>query len=211
MALIDLFQITHNFRAFGVNCANIYHVERANSGEFASEINDSFANSILPIYRLLQSVKYTNTDLRCFNLGNPLDFHTQDLAAALGFRTIADSPSFVAAGCRFPTLNRDVRSGQKRFGGLAETDYTEGVIIAATITLIANIADAMIGNWLASADSHIVANYVIIKRECEEVDPVTGKCLKYRLPEPPETPTFYQPTARQINPDVSSQVSRKVF
>ena len=211
MALIDLFQLTHNFQAFGVNCANIYHVERANSGEFAQEINDSFVFSILPIYRLLQTVQYLNTNVTSFNLGDPTDFHTQDLALAPGFRTNLNSPSFVAAGVRFPTLNRDVRSGQKRFAGLSESDYADGVLNAAVLTLIGNVSDAIIGNWLASMDSHIVGNFVIIKRVCDLVDPVSGKCLKYRLPEPPETPVFYTPTVRQINPDATSQVSRKTF
>lgn len=209
--LTDLFQLVHNFTAFGVNCVNTYHVERANAGENAQSINDSYANSILPIYRLLMTTAFVNDSLVCFNLGTPTDFHTQDLLSALGFRTGSNSPSFVAAAVRFPTLNRLVRSGQKRLSGLLESDYSDGVLNATAQTLIGNIADALIGDWLASADSHIVGNYVIIERVCETVDPVTGKCLQYRLPEPPETPVFYQPTARTLNLDVSSQVSRKVF
>lgn len=211
MALIDLFQLVHTYQAFGVNCANIFHAERANAGEGAQAINDAYANSILPIYRLLQSDAYLNTSLTTFNLGDPLDFHTQDLAAAAGFRVGEDAPSFVSAGVRFPTLNRLVRSGQKRFAGILESDMFEGVLSAAAQTLVNNVADALIANWLASSDSHHVCNYVIVKRECEEVDPVTGKCVKYRLPEPPETPVFYTPNARQLNLDVTSQVSRKVF
>ncbi len=209
--LTELFQITHNFKAFGQNCANVYHALRANAGEMAININDAFAFTIVPIYQLLMTTKYTNTNLVCFNLGNPLDFHTQDLLAITGARTGPDSPSFVSAGVRFPTLNRDVRSGQKRFAGLKEDDYNEGVMGAPVLTLVQNLSDALIGNWLASADSHIVANYVVIQRVCDLLDPVTGKCLKYRLPEPPETGVFFQPTARQVNLDVTSQVSRKVF
>lgn len=211
MALNDLFQITHNFKAFGQNCANIYHAERANAGEQSQAINDAYANSILPIYRLLQTTVYTNTDLTTFNLGDPLDFHVQDLLSAAGIRTGPDSPSFIAAGVRFPTLNRNVRSGQKRFAGLKEDDYADGVMGAPVQTLVNNIADALIADWLASADSHIVCNYIVVQRVCIDVDPVTGECLKYRLPEPPETPVFYQPNARQLNLDVTSQVSRKVF
>jgi len=209
--LIDLFQLTYNFRAFGQNCANTFHVERANAGEDAQAVNDSFAFSILPDYRLLQTTSYVSNNLVCFNLGNPLDFHTQDLLALTGFRAGIDSPSFVAGGVRFPTLNRLVRSGQKRFAGMRESDYEDGVLNAGVLALIGNLADAMIGNWLASVDSHIVGNYVIVQRVCDKVDPVTGDCLQYRLPEPPETPVFYQPTARQINADATSQVSRKVF
>lgn len=209
--LVDLLQLVHRYKAFGVNCANIYHVERANAGESAQDINDAFTNSVLPDIRGLQTTQYTNTDLITFNLGDPLDFHTFDLASQAGFRTGINSPSFVAAGMRFPTLSRLVRSGQKRFAGLTENDYVDGVLDATAQALVEAIGDALIGNWLATSDSHVVCNYAIINRVCDEVDPVTGKCLQYRLPEPPETPVFYIPNARQLNTAVTSQVSRKTF
>lgn len=209
--LTDLYQTTFNFAAFGQPCANIFHSERANAGETAQSVNDAFSNSIFSVYQLLLTAQYEAVDLVSFNLGNPLDFHTQDISGNPGVRVGADSPSFVSAGVRFPTLNRLVRSGQKRFAGLLESDYVEGVLVAGVLALIANVADAMLADWLASSDSHIVCNYVVIGRVCDEVDPATGKCLQYRLPEPPEVPLFYRPNARQINPDVSSQVSRKVF
>jgi len=210
MALDDLYQITHKYEAFGTSMHNVYHAERANPTEFAQEINDAFANSILPIIRLLQTTAFNNVEQVCFNLGDPTDFHTQTLAAA-GLRAIGnDEPSFVSGGVRFPTLNRAVHSGQKRFAGLTETDIGAGVLVAGAITLLANIADALIANWLASADAHHVCNYVIIKRVCETTDPVTGKCLEYRLPELLETPVFYTPTARVVNTLATSQVSRKM-
>ncbi len=211
MALIDLLQVVHRYTAFGVNCANIYHVERANAGESAQDINDAFTNSILPSLRLLQTTDYANIDLVAFNLGDPLDFHTFDLASQIGDRTGINSPSFVAAGMRFPTLNRLVRSGQKRFAGLTENDYVDGVLDATAQALVEDIGDVLIADWLASSDSHVVCNYAIIQRVCDEVEPVTGKCLQYRLPEPPEVPIFYIPNARQLNLNVTSQVSRKVF
>ncbi len=210
MALDDLFQITHNFVNQGVLMSSMFHVLRANAGENASSVNDSFANSVFPIIRLLQSDQLSNTDLVCYNLGDPVDFHTQTLATN-GLRAVTNSPSFIAAAIRFPSLNRTIRSGQKRFAGMGEGDYTTGALIAATITLLTNIGTAMIGNWLASSDSHIVGNYVIIQRVCDEVDPVSGRCLQYRLPEIGETPVFYKPTAFIVNPLISSQVSRKTF
>lgn len=206
-----MFQITHNMAGFGIQISNAYHVERANSGENAQEINDAFSNSVLPEIRLLQSDSLINVDQVCFNLGDPEDFHTADLGSAPGLRTVVNSPTFLAPAIRFPSLNRNVRAGQKRFAGTGEEDYVVGVLQPTITGLLEDIADAMIANWLASADSHHVCNYVIIKRVCETEDPGTGKCLKYKLPDTTVDLVFYTPTAYTINPSISSQVSRKQF
>lgn len=211
MALIDVFQLTHNYSAFGEPMANIYHALRENSGETAQDINDAFVNTVMPAIELLWTQAYTSIDLVCFNLGDPEDFHTQSGAGLDGTRVGANEPTFVAAGVRFPSLNRNIRSGHKRFGGMMEADVDNGDLIPATVTLVEDIADDLIGDWLASSDSHHVANYIILKRVCDEVDPVTEECLKYRLPEDLEVPVFYIPTSRVVNSSVTSQVSRKTF
>lgn len=211
MALADIFQLVHNHTLFGVPMVNVYHAVRENSGEQAINITDSFANSVLPIIRLYQSEDVVNNDLVAFNLDEETDFFTQSLLSAPGFRAGLDSPTFLAGGVRFPSLNRKVRSGQKRFAGALETDYANGVLDGPSTGLLEDIADALIGNWLDSGDSHHVANFIILKRVCDEVDPVTGKCLKYRLPELDIELVFYQPTVGLVKPDITSQVSRKTF
>lgn len=211
MALEDLFQLTHRFTAYGVTMNNAYHAERANPGETSQEINDAFNFTILPIIRLLQPDSFTNVETICFNLGDDTDFHTQAIGNA-GLRvSVSDSPSFLAAAVRFPSRIRGVHSGQKRFAGLMEADVNFGNLIAGTVTLIENIADALIADWLASADSHIVCNYVIIKRVCDVVVPEGDPCPQYRLPKDAEIPVFYTPVTRVLNTEVSSQVSRKMF
>lgn len=211
MALDDLYQLTHIFTAYGVTMNNAYHAERANPGETAQDVNDAFVNSILPTIRLLQPDTFTNVEVICFSLGDDTDFHTQAIGNA-GLRvSAADSPSFLAAAVKFPTRIRGVHSGQKRFAGLMEADVSFGTLIAGTQILVQNIADDLIADWLASADSHVVCNYVIIQRVCDEVDPITGKCLKYRLPEDAEIPVAYTPTTHVLNVNVSSQVSRKQY
>lgn len=92
-----------------------------------------------------------------------------------------------------------------------EADVDNGDLIPATVVLVEDIADDLISDWLASSDSHHVANYIILKRVCDEEDPITEKCLKYRLPEDLEVPVFYIPTSRVVNASVTSQVSRKTF
>lgn len=210
MALSDLYQITHQMTQQAKVMVSVYHVERASGIETWGSVSDAFQNSILPAIRLLQNAAVMNDELRIFNLGVTTDFGTAVIATA-GLRVGAVSPTFISGAVRFPTKDRAIRSGHKRFMGMEETDYTNGVLVAAANTLLENIGDDMIGDWLSSIDSHVVCNYVIIKRVCEEVEPVTEKCLEYRLPEPPETPEFYTPDARVVNQQISSQVSRKVF
>lgn len=211
MALDDLFQLTHKFTAYGVNMHNAYHALRDNALETAQDVNDAWVNSILPAMRLLQTTSYTNVEVACFNLGDDTDFHTQAIGSA-GLRpAVSDSPSFLAAAVKFPTLIRGVHAGQKRFAGLLESDVNFGNLVAGTQTLVENIADDLLGDWLASSDSHVVCNYVIIKRVCDVPPPPGEPCEKYRLPEGVEVPVYYQPTTRVLNTEVSSQVSRKMF
>lgn len=211
MALNDMYQLTHDMTMRGKNIIQVYHCQRANPAEDSSGISDAWQNSVLPSIQALQSDLVINNEIRIFNLGDPLDFKTVTLTGATGFRVGADSPTFIAASQRYASKDRTIRAGQKRFTGMLETDYTLGALLAATVTLVDAIGTALTGNWLASADSHIVANYAVIGRVCETTDPVTGKCLEYRLPETDLELKFYLPDQFATNPEVSSQVSRKTF
>lgn len=210
MALVDMFQVVHRMTQFGKRINNIYHVERANAGETAGAISDAFQNDILPALRALQNDSVVNDELYITNLGDSTDFGTFTLTGALGLRPGAGSPKFVSGALRFPTIDRDIRNGYKRFGGMQESDYEDGVLNAAAVALIEAVGDAMIANWTASADSHHVCNYVIIKRVCETFDPNDPtKCIEYRLPETDVELKFFTPNQRICQSDVTSQVSRK--
>ena len=211
MALVDMYEIVYDATIQGQSVLSVYHVVRSSAIENAATISDGFQTSILPILRLQQNDNIISNELRIFNLGTPTDFGTFTLGSAAGLRAGLSSPTFISGAVRFPSLNRDVRSGHKRFVGMEETDYFDGTINAAANTLLENNGDAMIGNWLSSIDAHVICNYVVIMRICKTVDPVTGKCLVYRLPDDNLELVFYQPTSRIVNQEISSQVSRKVF
>lgn len=211
MALDDMFQLVHNQTLFGKKLNNVYHAIRTNSGESAQQVADSFVATIINDIRLYQNNEVANIDVVAFSLGDPEDFFTQDLAGLAGFRDGLNSPSFVSGAIRFPSLNRLIRSGHKRFAGALESDYDDGALGAGATVLLEDIGDVLIGDWLASSDSHHVANFVIIKRVCDEIEPVTEKCLQYRLPESEAELKFYQPTVRLVKADITSQVSRKTF
>jgi len=211
MALSDMYQIVHRMTAEQQKIVNVFHVERTSGIETAASISDAFQNSISLALKLLQNNGIVNDELFIFNLGVTTDFGTFTLGAASGLRIGLNSPSFISAGIRFPSLDRDIRSGQKRFCGMLETDYVKGVLGAGPLVLINDIGDVMLAPWLSSIDMHAICNYVIIKRICEETDPVSGDCLKYRLPTSDAELQFYEPTQRIANSEITSQVSRKVF
>lgn len=211
MAIADIFQVVHNHQLFGQKLVNVYHAERANPGENAQSVADAFTNSIVGDIRAWQTDEVSNQDVVVFNLGVSTDFHTASLSGLLGLRLQSASPSFISGGIRFPSSDRDIRSGQKRYAGAEEEDYNDGQLDAGAIVLLAAIADALLADWLASSDSHHVCNFIILKRWCELEEPVTGKCLKYRLPEIDDELFFYTPTTKLVNANVTSQVSRKTF
>lgn len=208
--LNDLYEIVYDGVWLGQKILNVFHVERTTPVETAGSISDAFQNSILPILRLAQEDTYTSNELRIKNLGDPTDFGVFSLSAALGLRPGEGTPPFVSAEIRFARRRNDMRNGYKRFAGWLESDMFEGVFAAAALVLLDNIGDAMIADWLSSVDSHVVCNYIIIKRVCETTDPATGKCLQYRLPKDPEVPVFYKPIEHLDFVSARSQVSRRV-
>lgn len=205
-----MYELKHRMTQFGENILNIYQAERANSGEDAQTVADSYANDILPVIRLLQPDSVANIDLDVKNLDNPTDFHVQSLSSAAGLRSGLELASFNAAEIRFPRLRTDMRNGFKRFVGLLETDVANQDIQAPALALIQDIADAIVADWTSSIDSHVVAHYVIIKRVCTVIVPEGDPCPSYRLPETDGELVFYQPIEGAALTSTRTQVSRRV-
>lgn len=209
MALDDMFNLVHEMTFQGQTILNVYQAERANPSEDAQAIGNAWENSVFPSILAWQPNGIVNIEQRIFNLGDPLDFGTFSLGSAAGVRAGAQSPSFAAGEIRFPSLNRSVRAGFKRYAGVMEVDDTNGVLVAAAITLLETIGTNLVSNWLASSDSHHVANYVVIKRICTSTPPPGDPCPQYRLPEMGDPLTFYTPTSRVVPTTTRSQVSRR--
>ncbi len=209
MALTDLYNVVHDMTYLGQKMLNVYQCERANAGETAQTVNDAFQNSVLPSIRAFQNNGVVHNELRIFNLGVSTDFGTFTLGAATGQRAGTKFNAFVVGEVKFPSLNRAVRTGFKRYGGLVEADDTDGVLTGAVLTLLDTIGSALIGQWQASSDSHHVANFVIIKRVCATTPPVGDPCPQYRLPETGDPLVLYQPNSRIAITTLRSQVSRR--
>lgn len=209
MALTDMYNVVHDMTLLGRNMLNVYQCERTSPIESAGSISDAFQNSVLPIIRLWQSDEVVNNELRIFNLGTSTDFGTFTLSGALGLRIGTDGPAFISGEVKFPSIDRAVRTGFKRFGGMLESDDSNGVLNGAAVTLLDNIGAAMIASWLATSDAHAVCNFVIIKRVCTTVPPPGDPCPQYRLPLTGDPLVFYQPNQRITVLSTRSQVSRR--
>lgn len=210
MAITDLYNIVHDMTLQGQNVLNVYQAERTSGIEAAATISDGFQTSVLPSIRALQHASVVNNELRIFNLGTSTDFGTFTLGGAVGLRAGAPSPSFLAGELRFPSRDRAIRNGYKRYRGIIEEDYTAGLLLAPAIALLDAIGAALIGDWLSSIDSHAVGNFIIVKRVCDTTPPEGEPCPAYRLPEPPEVPQFYTPNMVSTVLSARSQVSSRV-
>ncbi len=209
MALADLYNIVHDMSYLGGTSLNVYQVERTTGIETAGSISDAFQNSILPTLRLWQNAAQVNNELRIFNLGVSTDFGVFPLSGALGLRAGGRAPRFTAGEIKFPSRDRDVRTGFKRFSGLQEADDLDGVLVGAAVTLLDNIGAVMIANWLSSIDAHAVCNFVIIKRVCTTVPVPPAPCPQFRLPEIGDPLVLYTPNQAVTIPTTRSQVSRR--
>jgi len=210
MAIGDLFEVLHKHSIGQTQLLNVYQVERANSGENAATVSDGFQNDILPVLRLFQDNQVVNDSLEIRNLGDALDFGSFSLGSAPGLRAGTETSDFMAGSVKFPRLRSDMKAGFKRYGPINEGDMDGNDLVAATITLLNNIGAALVADWTSSIDSHVICNFIIIKRVCDVVVPEGTPCPQYRLPKPPEVPVFYTPTQGLALATVRSQVSRRI-
>jgi len=210
MALNDMYNILHKHTIAGTTLLNVYQVERANAGETAGAISDAFQNSILPTLRLWQHTSIVNNELVILNLGDALDFGSFPLSSAAGLKAGSVASDFNAGSVKFNRLRSDMKNGFKRFAGVTEGEIAVNDLTAPAVILLDNIGTVMVANWLASADSHIVCNFVIIKRVCTTTPAEGDPCPQYRLPIIGDPLIFYTPTSGVGLASVRSQVSRRV-
>lgn len=208
MAITDIYNITAlgSYRTKPSN--NVYQVERLDSGVTAADINQAFQDSLLVTQLALQLPNYDMSELQTFNLGTGTDFENLPLTGKVGTRAGSDASSLLAFAYRFPTLNRDIRSGRKRFGAVADEISTGNDIAPAFLTDMNSHGDNIIANWeKAAAPGVAVCRFIIVKR-IKVVDPISGK-ITYRLPEDDIELLFYSPTAFISDDTMRSQNSRK--
>lgn len=104
-------------------------------------------------------------------------------------------PPFVAAAVRLAVNTRVTRPGQKRFGGLIDTNVNDGLLTTGYITLLNNLLNVLTVDLVLGAPAATVTlRPVVVKK-----DATTGLPVAYQ-----------RVRGYVVNTFASSQVSRKV-
>ena len=213
MALTDFWQIKDHQVYNGKPLLNVYQAKRIDVGANATLVGEAFRDTVIIDDLLaLQPVGVTRTVLEIANLGDETDFITIDTSAHSGTLVGQNLPSFNAATIQFNRTRNDMKNGVKRYLVGTEGEQTGGEWLAAFITSLNVLANAVKNPWERAADPGTeIAQFVILKRFC--VDPVQDPCLVYRLPktDAEADDNFYIPLTAIARTRVRSQVSRKVL
>lgn len=208
MALSDMYQVTALATYRDKPANNVWHVERLDVGFSASDVNQAFQDHIMAKQLALQLPNLQISELQTFNLGVSTDFENLPLVGANGTRGGNFAAQFITFALRFPSTNRDIRSGRKRFGGAAEEISTGEDIAIAFLADMDVLGAAVINPWETAAAPGIdVCRYAVIRR-VKVVDPVTGD-VSYRLPETDAELEFYAPIASISQDTLRTQNTRK--
>lgn len=208
MALSDMYQLAAIATYRDKPSNNVWHVERLDAGFSSTDVNQAFVDHVMAKQLALQLPNNTISELKTFNLGVPTDFENLPLVGAIGTRGGSFAAQFISFAFRFPTTNRGIRSGRKRFGGAAEEISSGEDIAPAFLTDMDTLGAAVIDPWETAAAPGIdVCRFVIIKR-IKVTNPTTGK-VSYRLPETDAELSFYAPISFISQDTLRSQNTRK--
>ncbi len=213
MALADFWEIKDNQVLNGKAVLNVYQVKRIQSDADAVDVGQAFIKTILQDELLaIQVDDLSRTTIDVANLGTPTDFTSIDSSTLPGQRNGEWFAGFNVAGIQFNRTRNDMKNGQKRFTVGVETDSANGVWIAAFLTSLTDLRDAVLSNWeQVSAPGVDVCEFVVMKRFC--IVPAQDPCVAYRLPNTSAEAdaNHYVPTAGVVRVNQRSQVSRKVL
>ena len=158
---------------------------------------EGFEERVVNLVRSLQCPDLVHTRLEVDNLTNGLEFASLDINAP-GTNTCANpSPPFVSVGIRLARATKLTRNGYKRYAGIDESNYTDGVLTSASQNAWqANVADVLAtGIGPSSSSAQFVFESVIVGRV-----PVTGAYDLNRVNEV---------TSAVVQPNVTTQNTRK--
>ena len=148
--------------------------------------------------RSFQAPELTHTRLEVDNLTNGLEFASRDVGKPGSGTGTSPSPPFVTLSIRLSRSTKVTRNGYKRYAGLDEAQYTDGIFQAGTITNwqdnVANVLEAPF-TFASGGLWSFTLEHVIIGR-----DPVTGDYDLARVNEI---------SSAIVQPNVTTQNTRK--
>jgi hypothetical protein len=139
----------------GVQVLNVYAYAQEEGLGGAAELNQAFADIVLPLMVTLQSTGIGHDRLFTYCVEDPEDFNDDPVAVA---GTIAgdDMGPFVAYKIKLARASRQSRNGWKRIGGMPEIGQVSGALVSAYATALDNLADLLAGSLTADDDSLFV-------------------------------------------------------
>lgn len=187
---------------------NVFHGETLDPGFEAQHIMEAFVDTILPLWQSATTVSFIFERLYIYRLSDPTDFNDTYFTGIHGVDATSaqNAAPFLAVAVRFPRQRTDMRHGWKRFAGLNEGQFQNGVITAATIANFEDLTDALINPWVNGVVETF--RYAVVKRVLYHPGGDPDKDA-YRLPESAGEYVSYFPNQRIIQEELSSQNSRK--
>lgn len=124
VATQDIFRIIVKYDRLGQELTNVFHYFGVNPvpPDPTSLLVNQFITTVIPSMTSLVSVNVEFTEVIGENLMALTPIVVVPLTATFGQRVGATTPTFVAASFRYNRATRELRSGWKRIGPMAEED-----------------------------------------------------------------------------------------
>jgi len=133
----------------GEICQNVFYYDVSGVDPSTADLLVVFATDVIPDIQNIVSSAVSFVNLDAINLDDPTDFSNVAIVGTPGARPTDPSPPFLAWGYTYNRTSRVVRSGAKRFVGIAEGDMDEGIavtgILAALDALGAQLSTSLVG------------------------------------------------------------------
>lgn len=200
----DVFQLVDEQVVRGQQVLNVYFYEQAaaTAGNGAEQLVTSWIDQIMPGITGWQTDDVLHTSVYAKNLFNESEAYTELLSVSGTGGSSDIMTTFNAVGYQLIGDNAAVRDGAKRYAGIYEGAVTDGVITDPTqMGLLDDLADLLFAGLLVGLAPDVFLPVVV------------GRILEggvYRLPTTQGEAVVSQVIDSLWNPEVTSQVSRKV-
>jgi hypothetical protein len=209
MPLADVYQLIDKQMYGQQPVENVWFFERLDAGGSAADLIDAFVSGIFPQIRAIQGNGIYHAEITCQSLGDLSDFDTQVTNVYGTYGAVDVLPSFNAVGFTLKPATRAVRPGSKRFVGVPEEAVISGTIVfPAYLTALEALRIELDDNQVGTDSEY---QPVIVKRVRYQPDPVEEPDKwSYRLPETDAELVLGLVKQALLNPETTSQVSRKI-
>lgn len=200
----DVFQLIDRQTVRGQEVLNVYFYQQAaaTAGNGAEQLVTSWIDQMLPSVLLFQATDVLHSSVEAKNLFNESEAYTELISEPGGSGSSDLMTTFNAVGFQLIGDNAAVRDGAKRYAGIYDGAVQDGVITDGTvIPQLDDVAELLATGLLVGLAPDVFLPVIV------------GRILSggvYRLPTNSGEAVVSQVIDALWNPEVTSQVSRKV-